>query len=101
MGSMEDAMTSANANDLDEKARKAQIKDQSDSEEELFQDVVSQFPFLNGYSHVAFIFQPEAHISRESIIATVQDGLDKIMDQIPWLADQVLHTSGPAGSSGL
>jgi hypothetical protein len=56
MGSMEDAMTSANANDFDEKARKAQIKDQSDSEEELFQDVVSQFPFLNGYSHVAFIF---------------------------------------------
>ncbi|KAF2793016.1 hypothetical protein K505DRAFT_325744 [Melanomma pulvis-pyrius CBS 109.77] len=101
MESAEVAMTSANDNDLNEKAAKVQIKDHSDSEEELFQDVVSQFPFLNGYSHVAFMFQPEPDISRETIIATVQDGLDKLTDQIPWLAGQVMHTSGPAGSSGL
>lgn len=73
----------------------------NDGEEELHQDVVSQFPFLNGYSHLAFMFQPDADSSKEVILSTIRHALDRLTHQIPWLAGQVLHTPGPAGSSGL
>ncbi|RDW58818.1 hypothetical protein BP6252_13294 [Coleophoma cylindrospora] len=94
-------MTSANSNNLNEKPATIPVHDHGEGEEELYQDVVSQFPFLNGYSHMAFIFQPEADISREAITAAVHDGVEKLTHQIPWLAGQIVHTAGPAGSSGL
>ncbi|KAF2235384.1 hypothetical protein EV356DRAFT_445085 [Viridothelium virens] len=80
---------------------KAQIESRKDSEVDLHQDVVSQFPFLNGYSHAAFSFQPDAKTSRETIITTIRDALKKLAAQVPWLAGQVLHVAGPPGSSGL
>ncbi|RMZ74828.1 hypothetical protein DV737_g5695, partial [Chaetothyriales sp. CBS 132003] len=73
---------------------------QRDDEDELYQDVVSQFPFLSGYSHVLFIFQPDANRSSEMILAALRHGFDKLVSQVPWLGGQLLHTPGPTGSSG-
>ncbi|KAK3167999.1 hypothetical protein OEA41_004445 [Lepraria neglecta] len=101
MGSTQVAVNTATATNAIEQPAKAEIKAQSDSEDELYQDVVSQFPFLNGYSHVTFSFQPAADTSRETIIATLRDALDKLTAQVPWLAGQVFHTPGLPGSSGL
>lgn len=67
---------------------------------ELYQDVVSQFPFLNGYSHVVFMFEPAPDISKDTIMKTLGDSLEKLTSTIPWLAGQVLHTPGPTGTSG-
>ncbi|OBT39048.1 hypothetical protein VE00_10701 [Pseudogymnoascus sp. WSF 3629] len=83
-----------------EQPAQAESKTQVDSIDELHQDVVSQFPFLNGYSHIVFLFQPDADTSRETIIATVHAALAKLTAQVPWLAGQVLHNPGPPGNSG-
>jgi len=94
-------MASTTVQEINEKVANIHINEQGENEEDLFQDVVSQFPFLNGYSHVAFIFQPDVDISKDTIISNLRDGLMKLTDQIPWLAGQVLYTPGPSGSSGL
>ncbi len=101
MGSAQVAVNTATTTNAIEQPMKTEIKAQSDTEDELYQDVVSQFPFLNGYSHVTFSFQPDADTSRESIIATLRSSLDKLTAQVPWLAGQVFHTPGLPGSSGL
>ncbi|KAL9082893.1 MAG: hypothetical protein Q9165_008746 [Trypethelium subeluteriae] len=84
-----------------EQPAKSEIESRRDEEDELYQDVVSQFPFLNGYSHGVFSFQPDAQTSREVIVTAVRNGLNKLTAQVPWLAGQVLHIAGPPGSSGL
>ena len=72
-----------------------------DSESELYQDVVSQFPVLNGYSHLAFGFQPDDANSRETIVGTLRAAVDQLVSQIPLLASQILYTPGHADTSGI
>ena len=81
---------------------KKSVSGTSDSDDDLYQDVVSQFPFLNGYSHIAFLFQPpnvDDASQQDTIITNVRDAVDKLTAQIPWLAGRVLHTPGPPGCS--
>ena len=73
----------------------------SGGDDELYQDVVSQFPFLNGYSHVTFSFQPDEAFSQETVIASLRNALDELTAQVPWLAGQVLHTPGLPGTSSV
>lgn len=75
-------------------------KAQRDSEDVLYQDVVTQFPFLNGYTHLSFIFHPDTSHSQDVIVANITDALNKLVLRVPWLAGQMLHTPGPPGSSG-
>lgn len=72
-----------------------------DEDEERFQDVVSQFPLLNGYSHILLGFQINADTPRDSVVAALRAALGTITDQISWLGGQMLHVSGKAGSSGV
>ncbi|PVH94012.1 hypothetical protein DM02DRAFT_732772 [Periconia macrospinosa] len=99
MGNADVAVNLAKVHDLGEKG--ANLDDASQSlDSELYQDVVSQFPFLNGYSHIVFLFEPAPDVSKDTILSTLANGLEKLTTQIPWLAGQVLHTPGPPGTSG-
>ncbi|KAL8737334.1 MAG: hypothetical protein Q9181_001790 [Wetmoreana brouardii] len=62
--------------------------------ENLYQDSVGQFPFLNGYSHVVYGFQIPAETRREDVITALRNALDTITEQIPWLAGQVSQVEG-------
>ncbi|KAI9661824.1 MAG: hypothetical protein M1821_009063 [Bathelium mastoideum] len=100
MGSTEVAIKTATPTGTVEQSMKAEIKPRNESGDERWQDVVSQFPFLNGYTHVTLSFQPDPKISQETIVGALRDALNKLADQVPWLAGQVLHTSGLPGTSG-
>lgn len=100
MGSTNVAVRTATAAEAIEQTGKPDIDVRSHGDDDLYQDVVSQFPFLNGYSHLGFLFQPDVSTAKEVIITTLRDALDKLCAQVPWLSAQVLHTAGPAGTSG-
>ncbi|KAL9611093.1 MAG: hypothetical protein Q9204_009037, partial [Flavoplaca sp. TL-2023a] len=62
--------------------------------ENLYQDSIGQFPFLNGYSHVVYGFQIPAETRRDDVITALRNALDTITEQIPWLAGQVSQVEG-------
>jgi len=68
---------------------------------ELFQDVVSQFPFLNGFTQVVLGFQLAPDTSRGVVTAAFWDAVGKLTAQIPWLGGQVVHVPGGPGNSGV
>ena len=57
-------------------------------------DVISQLPFLNGYTHTVFGFQIDSSTSRSSITAAIRDTLAQLTSLIPWLGWQVVDTPG-------
>ena len=78
----------------------AEVKDDS-VDEDFYQDSVSQFPFLNGYTDLLYGFQMNTDLSRDTVVATLRNAFRSITDQIPLLAGQVVHVPGEAGSSGI
>ncbi|KAI4127472.1 MAG: hypothetical protein LQ338_003195 [Usnochroma carphineum] len=78
----------------------AEVKDDS-VDEDLYQDSVSQFPFLNGYADLLYGFQTNADIPRDAVVTALRNAFRTITDQIPLLAGQVVHVPGEAGSSGV
>lgn len=68
---------------------------------ELYQDVISQFPFLNGYTHLVLGFQVNDGASRDAILVALRSGVAKLTAQIAWLSGQVVHVPGGPGNSGL
>lgn len=101
MATTQVAVNAATINSTTKESMKADRNTRNRDEDELHQDVVSQFPFLNGYSHLAFGFQPDATTSRDTILTTLREAIDKLTSQIPLLTYQILHTSGQPGSSGV
>ncbi|KAI2464008.1 hypothetical protein F4781DRAFT_425870 [Annulohypoxylon bovei var. microspora] len=69
-------------------------------ENNIYEDVLSQFPFLNGYTHTLRAFETSPATYRETIVADIQTALDKLRSKIPWLADQVIIVNTGAGTSG-
>ncbi|KAI4867404.1 hypothetical protein F4820DRAFT_456966 [Hypoxylon rubiginosum] len=65
----------------------------------MYQDVMSQFPFLNGYTNMVIGFQPASDISQAAIVAAVQAGIDKLIGEVPWMGWQVLRVPGKPGTS--
>ena len=81
---------------------KLQDKATDDSvDEDLYQDSVSQFPFLNGYTDLLYGFQTSPDIPRDAIVTALRKSFRTITDQIPLLAGQVVHVPGEAGTSGV
>ncbi|XXG98167.1 hypothetical protein Hte_004488 [Hypoxylon texense] len=70
-------------------------------DDEMYQDVMSQFPFLNGYTNLVLGFQPASDISQAAIVAAVQAGVDKLISEVPWLGWQVLRVPGKPGTSDI
>lgn len=77
----------------------AEVKDDS-VDEDLYQDSVSQFPFLNGYTELLYGFQTSPDTPRDAIITALRNAFRTIADQIPLLASQVVHVPGEDGCSG-
>ncbi|KAI0160956.1 hypothetical protein GGR52DRAFT_582473 [Hypoxylon sp. FL1284] len=65
----------------------------------MYQDIMSQFPFLNGYTNMVIGFQPSSDISQEAIVAAVRAGVNRLTDAIPWMGWQVLRVPGKTGTS--
>ncbi|KAI1421080.1 hypothetical protein F5Y12DRAFT_790463 [Xylaria sp. FL1777] len=55
---------------------------------DLFQDIISQFQVLNGYTHVLIGFQTAADLDHDKLVSDIQHALDKLINQIPWLGWQ-------------
>ena len=70
-------------------------------DEDIYQDVVSQFPFLNGYTHLILGFQLAPDTSRDGVVAALRHGIDQLVSQMPWLGGQVVHVPGGPGDSGV
>ncbi|KAI0973218.1 hypothetical protein F4678DRAFT_426054 [Xylaria arbuscula] len=53
-------------------------------------NIISQFPFLNGYTHLIRVFKLEESGSRADTFNQVRHAFRKLHFQIPWLHHQVL-----------
>ena len=51
--------------------------------------MLAQFHVLNGYSMLAFGFELPEDVDRDAIVSSLQTALDQLIEQIPWLGDQV------------
>lgn len=68
---------------------------------EEYGDVISQFPFLNGYTNLLFGFRITQSTPRSVIVASITEAMLKLTTLVPWLGGQVVHVPGKeAGSSG-
>lgn len=67
---------------------------------DIYQDVISQFPFLNGYTHCLRGFEVAQSTSRDSVLAALQAAFDKLTTKVPWLAEQVVTVDAGPGASG-
>ncbi|KAL6816629.1 hypothetical protein J3E69DRAFT_375274 [Trichoderma sp. SZMC 28015] len=69
----------------------------ADTDSELYRDIISQFPLLNAYTQLLFGFKLPNDVDRDAIVAAIQNGFDKIKEQIPWTGWQVARESKPGG----
>ncbi|KAK2591236.1 hypothetical protein QQS21_011078 [Conoideocrella luteorostrata] len=66
----------------------------------IHQDVITQLPSLNGYSHGAHLFATPPATSPQTIVAELQASLDELHCKIPWLAHHVVVRGAQPGNSG-
>ena len=69
-------------------------------DEDLYQDSVSQFPFLNGYTDLLYGFKVKEDVPRDSIIEALRDAFQTIAYQIPLIGNQIILVPGDDGTSG-
>jgi CBS domain-containing protein len=60
----------------------------------IYEDAISQFPFLNGYTHILRVFERSQNTQRGSIVSEVQNAFDQIKEKIPWLGGHVAAING-------
>ncbi|KAI1134068.1 hypothetical protein F5Y05DRAFT_400036 [Hypoxylon sp. FL0543] len=92
---------SAGANREEAKSAREPANNMNVEDEELYQDVVSQFPFLNGYTNLVYGFRLASDTSRDAVVTAIRAAVDKITDQIPWLSHQVIAVSRGPGTSDI
>ncbi|KUI69404.1 Trichothecene 3-O-acetyltransferase [Cytospora mali] len=68
-------------------------------DDDLYQDVMSQFPFLNGYTHFMLGFQLDSDESHNAIVDALKTGVQRVIDKVPWLGGQVACESSPEGTA--
>ncbi|KAI1412494.1 hypothetical protein F5Y13DRAFT_180003 [Hypoxylon sp. FL1857] len=68
---------------------------------DLYQDVVSQFPFLNGYTNLVCGFQLASDTSRGTIVTAIEAAVDRLTTQVPWLGHQVKSALRGPGKSDI
>jgi len=71
-----------------------------DAAEDLYQDVISQFPLLNGFAHLLFGFDLPSELSRDVVVQALTHAVDEVVLQVPWLSGRVQHIPGQEGCSG-
>ncbi|KAI0842744.1 hypothetical protein F5Y06DRAFT_291742 [Hypoxylon sp. FL0890] len=89
---------SAGASPEETKSARAPVKVE---DEDLYQDVVSQFPFLNGYTNLVYGFRLVSDTSRDAIVTAIQAAIAKLTTKIPWLSYQVEVVSRGPGTSDI
>ncbi|KAK3297392.1 uncharacterized protein B0H64DRAFT_357324 [Chaetomium fimeti] len=57
-------------------------------------DLMGQFPVLNAYTHIAFGFELPSDVDRNAVVSALHTGLDRLIEQIPWLGYQMGRKSG-------
>ena len=62
-------------------------------------DVLGQFPQLKTYNHGVALFPWRDDLTQEIVISALRDATGKILDAIPWLTGQVVHTEKEDGTS--
>lgn len=67
---------------------------------DIFQDVITQFPSLNGYTHIVRAFETSHSISRDDYVAALQMAFNKLCSNISWLSHQVTVVDTGPGTSG-
>ena len=71
------------------------------TDEEQYADVLGQFPILKTYHNVTALFPLKENTPRDSVVQALQDGIDRLVTKIPWLADQVINEGKTTRSSGI
>ncbi|KAF9760640.1 hypothetical protein IL306_004226 [Fusarium sp. DS 682] len=79
--------------DLDQQSPDADVQDFK-HDNDLFQDVMSQFPALNGHTQLVLGFKLPLDTSREAVIGALNAALKNLVSQIPWLDGQVVQKDG-------
>ncbi|KAL2862547.1 uncharacterized protein BJX67DRAFT_391206 [Aspergillus lucknowensis] len=69
-------------------------------DDSLYQDVLAQLPFLNGYSQASAGFQVAPDVARDDIVSSIRAAIDEIVRQVPLVGEQVVHEPGPPGTTG-
>lgn len=64
------------------------------SDDELFQDVISQFPVLNAYTQGILGFQFPAKVDRNTIVSSLESALHTLKEKIPLLGCHVVRENG-------
>ncbi|KAI5460383.1 trichothecene 3-O-acetyltransferase [Mariannaea sp. PMI_226] len=64
-------------------------------------DCLGQQPLLRIYTQISLCFPVPDPSSHASIITTLQNGLERMSQSLPWVAGQVVQVPGPEGSSGV
>ncbi|KAK4465134.1 trichothecene 3-O-acetyltransferase [Cladorrhinum samala] len=65
-----------------------------DNDDELFQDVISQFPVLNAYTQAILGFQIPARVDRNTVASSLESALDTLKEKIPLLGCHVVRENG-------
>lgn len=72
---------------------KTRAEDNPSLETPEYQDVISQFPFLNGYTHICFGFRLSSDHLRDAVISTLRKAVMELTVKIPWLGGQVIQVN--------
>jgi trichothecene 3-O-acetyltransferase len=65
-----------------------------DGDENLYPDLMGQFPILDAYTQLCFGFELPLDVDRDSVVSALQTGLDRLIKQIAWLGWQMGQKSG-------
>ncbi|KAK4498654.1 hypothetical protein PRZ48_009164 [Zasmidium cellare] len=71
----------------------------AEPEDDTSSDVMGQWPQLKSYNHGILIFRDPGY-PREMMKTVVQFGAEAIVEQIPWIAEQVVHNGVTKTNSG-
>ncbi|KAH8787794.1 hypothetical protein F5883DRAFT_706962 [Diaporthe sp. PMI_573] len=67
--------------------------------EPIYEDVMGQWPQLKTYNHGCALYKAIG-VARDDIIKEWENATDKLAEQIPWLAQQVVHMDVRPGHTG-
>ncbi|KAF5230682.1 hypothetical protein FANTH_13751 [Fusarium anthophilum] len=72
----------------------SKLSQTSDHDGTVFQDVMSQFPALNGHTQLILGFKLPLSTTREAVTDALETALSSLISQIDWLGGQVTEKDG-------
>jgi hypothetical protein len=70
------------------------LEDSRDGDEKQYPDIMAQFPILDAYTHTGFGFELPLDVDRDAVVSALQNSLDRVVEQIPWLGWQIGQKGG-------